>query len=214
MNWIISHLQSAIVTIQQGGIMMYPILLSSVVALAVALERFYHLRPKKIMPDPLLKEITACKESSCVDHIYHLCTHYQHIPIARILLVAIESRAKDRAKMEQVIENAGRQETALLTTRLRVLGVIANLAPMMGLLGTVMGMIHAFHTIAQVGTGQPSMVAKGISEALLTTAAGLIVAIPCLALYYYLKSRVERLAVEMEEVVESFVNRALLGEDK
>ncbi len=214
MNWIVSHIQSAVVTIQQGGIMMYPILLSSVVALAVAFERFYHLRPKKIMPDSLLKEIKACNDSSCVDHIYHLCTHYEHIPVARILRVAIESRFEDRSKMEQVIENAGRQETALLTGRMRVLGVIANLAPMMGLLGTVLGMIHAFTTISQAGTGHPSLVARGISEALLTTAAGLIVAIPCLALYYYLKSRVESLAVEMEEVVESFVRRVLMEEGK
>ncbi len=209
MNWIVGHLQSALVTIQEGGVMMYPILLCSVVALAVALERFYHLRRSRIMPESLLKEVRACKGEDCVDHLYHLCSHYAQVPIARILKVAIETRFSDRAKMEQAIENAGRQEAALMASKLRVLGVIANLAPMMGLLGTVLGMIHAFTTIAQVGTGQPSLVARGISEALITTAAGLIVAIPCLALYHYLKAKVERYAVEMEEVVDAFLNRVL-----
>ncbi len=209
MNWIVSHLQAAIVTIQEGGVMMYPIILSSVVALAVALERFYRLRRKRIMPESLIKEVKACQDEGGIDHLYHLCLHYEEVPLARILRVAIETRHSDRAKMEQAIESAGRQEAALMTSKLRVLGVISNLAPMMGLLGTVLGMIHAFTTIAQAGTGHPSLVAKGISEALLTTAAGLIVAIPCLALYHYLKAKSERYAVEMEEVVDDFINRVL-----
>ncbi len=211
MNWLVTHLQSALVTIQEGGVMMYPIILCSVVALAVALERFYHLRRKRIMPEALLKEVRSCGGEECVDHLYHLCTHYSEVPVARILKVAMETRFSDRATVEQAIESVGRQEAAMMASKLRVLGVIANLAPMMGLLGTVLGMIHAFTTIAQVGTGQPSLVARGISEALLTTAAGLFVAIPCLALYHYLKSKVERYVVEMEEVVDGFLSRVIGG---
>src|SRR3990172_7685320 len=103
-------------------------------------------------------------------------------------------------EIERAIEGAGNHEATLLTASLRGLGVIANLAPLLGLLGTVTGMIKAFGAIAEKGTGNPSIVASGIAEALITTAAGLIVGIPALTVYYYLKGKVDRLVFDMEEI--------------
>jgi len=103
-------------------------------------------------------------------------------------------------EVERAIEGAGQHEASLLTSNLRVLGAVANITPMLGLLGTVFGMIKAFNVISQSGTGNPGLVASGISEALITTAAGLVVGIPALALYHYFRGRIERFVFEMEEV--------------
>ncbi len=103
-------------------------------------------------------------------------------------------------EIERAIEGAGQHETALLVSNLRVLGAVANLAPMLGLLGTVLGMIKAFNVISQSGTGNPGLVAGGISEALITTAFGLVVGIPTLAAYHYFRGRVDKYVFEMEEI--------------
>ena len=102
--------------------------------------------------------------------------------------------------IERALETTGQYEATILGSHVRGLGVIANLAPMLGFLGTVTGMIKAFQAIAAAGTSNPSLVASGISEALLTTAAGLVIGIPALALFHFFRGRVDRFVTEMEEV--------------
>ncbi len=103
-------------------------------------------------------------------------------------------------EIERAIEAGGQHEASLMNSNLRVLGAIANITPMMGLLGTVIGMIKAFNVISLSGTGNPGLVASGISEALITTAAGMLVGIPALVLYHYFRGKIDRYVFEMEEV--------------
>ncbi|MFQ6111902.1 MAG: MotA/TolQ/ExbB proton channel family protein, partial [Nitrospinota bacterium] len=127
------------------------------------------------------------------------------VSISRILRAGLQRRAFGFQEMERAIEGAGQHEVSVLSANLRILGVIANLAPMLGLLGTVVGMIRAFNVISQSGTGNPGLVAAGISEALLTTAAGLTVGIPALAAYHFLRAKVDRYIHEMESISMDFV---------
>ena len=120
--------------------------------------------------------------------------------MARILKVGLLRFGGKVDEIERAIEGAGQHEASLLNSNLRVLGAVANITPMLGLLGTVFGMIKAFNVISQSGTGNPGLVASGISEALITTAAGMLVGIPALALYHYFRGKIDRYVFEMEEI--------------
>ncbi len=199
--------------IQEGGVVMYPILLCSVIALAIFLERLYSLRRSRVIPQGFVQELETFKERGGErEALVGLCERYDSA-LARVIKAGVERVSYGLAEVAHAVEGVGQHEAALLSTNLRMMGVISNLAPMLGLLGTVLGMIHAFSVIARAGTGRPELIASGISEALLTTAAGLIVAIPTLAGYHYLKGKIDRYVVEMEEVALSFLE-GLAGSDK
>ena len=184
---------------------MYPILLCSVIALAIFLERLYALRRSRVIPLGFVSELEVFRERGGEqDALLSLCERYDSA-LARVIKAGAERISYGLAEVAHAVEGMGQHEAALLSTNLRMMGVISNLAPMLGLLGTVLGMIHAFSVIAKAGTGRPELIASGISEALLTTAAGLIVAIPTLAGYHYLRSKIDRYVVEMEEVALSFL---------
>lgn len=192
---------------------MYPILLCSVIALAIFLERLYSLRRSRVIPQGFVQELAAFKERGGEREVLvRLCERYDSA-LARVIKAGVERVSYGLAEVAHAVEGVGQHEAALLSTNLRMMGVISNLAPMLGLLGTVLGMIHAFSVIARAGTGRPELIASGISEALLTTAAGLIVAIPTLAGYHYLKGKIDRYVVEMEEVALSFLE-GLAGSDR
>ena len=193
---------------------MYPILLSSVLALAIFLERLYALRRSKVIPEAFVTELEYFKEKGEIEEkaLLSLCDRYDSA-LARVIKAGVERIPYGLSEVPNAVEGMGQHEAALLSTNLRMLGTISNLAPMLGLLGTVLGMIRAFSVIARAGTGHPELIASGISEALLTTAAGLIVAIPTLAGYHYLKGRIDRYVVEMEEVALSFLEGLVEQED-
>lgn len=185
---------------QKGGIVMYPILLCSILGFGIALERLVALRRRRIIPTRLVEKVELLSEAGQFDKALDVCRQYR-TPLASILGRGLERAEQGIPVSETAIEALGQHENTRLTTNLRALGAIAGIAPMLGLLGTVIGMIRAFLMISSFGTGQPNLVAKGITEALITTAAGLIVGILALATYHYLRGRVERLAYEMEAVV-------------
>ncbi|MFQ5914381.1 MAG: MotA/TolQ/ExbB proton channel family protein [Nitrospinota bacterium] len=187
------------VLVRRGGLVMYPIILCSILALGVFLERSVSLRRKRILHQGFISGIRRHWMRREIDKALQLCKVHD-ISIARVLRAGLLRHNISLADMERAIEAAGQHEASLLTANLRILGVVANLAPMLGLLGTVVGMIKAFHVISQGGTGNPGLVASGISEALLTTAAGLIVGIPALAAYHYFRSKVDRYVYEMEHI--------------
>jgi len=193
---------------------MYPILFSSVLALAIFLERLYALRRSKVIPQAFVTELGFFKErgEGREEALLSLCGRYDSA-LARVIKAGVERIPYGFSDVPHAVEGMGQHEAALLSTNLRMLGTISNLAPMLGLLGTVLGMIRAFSVIARAGTGHPELIASGISEALLTTAAGLIVAIPTLAGYHYLKGRIDRYVVEMEEVALSFLEGLVEQED-
>ncbi|MEE8109716.1 MAG: MotA/TolQ/ExbB proton channel family protein [bacterium] len=194
------------ILVRRGGLVMYPIILCSVLALGVFLERLVNLRRKRILHQDFISGIRRLWMRRDIEKALQLCKAHD-ISISRILRAGLLRHNISLADMERAIEGAGRHEVALLTVNLRVLGVVANLAPMLGLLGTVVGMIKAFHVISQGGTGNPGLVASGISEALLTTAAGLIVGIPSLAAYHYFRSKIDRYVYEMEHISLEIVER-------
>jgi biopolymer transport protein ExbB len=139
------------------------------------------------------------------------CCDEQPVAMARVLKAGLMRHEAGTEEIKKALEAAGQVEAGNLGSNVRGLGVVATLAPMLGFLGTVTGMIKAFNAIAAAGTSNPSLVASGISEALLTTAAGLVLGIPSLALYHFFRGRVDRFLTEMEgvalELVEDLTNQ-------
>ncbi|MFQ5444061.1 MAG: MotA/TolQ/ExbB proton channel family protein [Nitrospinales bacterium] len=185
--------------IEKGGVVMYPIIFSSVLMVGIGIERAYQLRRKNIINPEFLKNVQAHWDWQDISLGLQLCKSYDH-SLSRILKAGLLRFGGKVDEIERAIEGAGQHEASLLNSNLRVLGAVANLTPMMGLLGTVFGMIKAFNVISQSGTGHPGLVASGISEALITTAAGLVVGIPALALYHYFRGKIDRFIFEMEEI--------------
>jgi biopolymer transport protein ExbB len=184
---------------KKGGILMYPISLCSLLSLAIILERIFALQRPKIIPPRFLKDLQECWQRGDIHAVLPLCQQSES-SLARILEAGFRRIDLGLLETERAIEAAGQHEVSLLTSHLRLLGAVAAITPMLGLLGTVTGMIKAFENIAQSGTGNPNLMASGIAEALTTTAAGLIVAIPSLAAYHFIRGRVDRLVYEIEEI--------------
>ena len=185
--------------IEKGGFMMYPILFCSILVLGIGMERAYNLRRKNIIDADFLEKIRSYWNWNDIQLGLQLCAAHD-TSLSRILKIGLLRFGGQLDEIERAIEGAGQHESSLLNSNLRILGAIANLTPMMGLLGTVFGMIKAFNVISQSGTGNPGLVASGISEALITTAAGMIVGIPALALYHYFRAKIDRYVFEMEEI--------------
>ncbi len=195
---------SIISVIDKGGFMMFPIMFCSILMVGIAIERFYTLRRKRIINPDFLSKVRSHWNWRDIQLGLQLCNTYDN-SLSRILKAGLLRFGGKVDEIERAIEGAGQHEASLLTSNLRILGAVANITPMLGLLGTVFGMIKAFNVISQSGTGNPGLVASGISEALITTAAGLVVGIPALALYHYFRGRIERFVFEMEEVAVQLV---------
>jgi len=182
----------------KGGPLMYPILICSVIGWAIFLERlkcFYVIR-RSI--SPLMLEVAGFIQAEKFSEAVSLC-QMQNSPLAKILVVVLANSGAERLKLKTLAEEVGSREAVFLKRYLGLLGTIANVAPLIGLLGTVLGMIEAFNVIATQGVGTPITLGAGISEALITTAAGLSVAVPMILLHRYLSSRVEHILLELEE---------------
>jgi biopolymer transport protein ExbB len=182
----------------KGGILMYPIALCSVVALGIFFERLLFLRRSRVMPRDFLIEAEDLLTRGKVPETITLCRQ-DDSSIAHIVQVAAINSHERREVIKERIEEVGRRETAALESYINVIGSIAGIAPLLGLLGTVSGMIKSFNIISLQGVADPSSLAGGISEALITTAAGLVVAIPALVMYRYLMNKADSLILEMEE---------------
>jgi len=184
--------------IQQGGWLMLPILLSSVIALTIVIERFITLQAKKVAPSNLVAQVWQWhKNNTLTDE--HIVALGSNSPLGKVLATGLINRHQPREIMKESIEEAGHQVIHDLERFLNTLGTIASITPLMGLLGTVIGMIKVFAAITSQGVGNPTVLAGGISEALITTAAGLSVAIPSLIFYRFFRGRVDELVLKMEE---------------
>ncbi len=185
--------------IEKGGIMMYPILFCSILIVGIGIERAYNLRRKNIIDTEFLKNVRNHWNWEDIHLGLQMCNSYDNA-LSRILKSGLLRFGGKLDEIERAIEGAGQHEASLMNSNLRVLGAVANITPMMGLLGTVFGMIKAFNVISQSGTGNPGLVASGISEALITTATGMVVGIPALAMYHYFRGKIDRYIFEMEEI--------------
>ena len=183
--------------ILKGGVVMYPIILCSIIALAVFLERLYVLRRKRIIPSQFIRDVEEMIKKHRIGDALSLCNSNSS-SIAKIFFSGLKNSGRGRWLVKEAIEERGGREGAILEKNVGILSTIANLTPLLGLLGTVSGMIKTFKVISHSG-GNPSLLAGGIAEALITTAAGLSVAIPVLVCYRILKDKAGSLIFEMEE---------------
>jgi biopolymer transport protein ExbB len=184
--------------VKAGGIMMGPIILASIVTAAIFLERLWTLQTKRVLPAELTEKVWRWVEQGQIQD-KHILALQQNSPLGKILAAGLTNRNRDRVVIREAIEDTGRHVVHELDRFIGTVGTIASLSPLMGLLGTVFGMIRTFNAITTSGIGNPASLAGGIAEALITTAAGLTVAIPALLAYKYLRGRVQTLVVQMEK---------------
>lgn len=180
--------------------MMIPLGLCSVLALAVIVERVWNLREGKVLPETEVEHLRGLIDRGQFERAQEYAAGRPG-PFNNILLPALEARRESREHIREVVRDAGRQEIPGLERYLGVLGTIASISPLLGLLGTVLGMIQVFAVISQQGVGQADALAGGISQAMITTATGLAIAIPALAMYNYLVGKAEGLVLELERLV-------------
>lgn len=184
--------------VKAGGWLMLPIIVCSVIAVAIIAERLWSLRLRRVLPKHLVAQVWRWEKiNQLTDE--HMRELQASSPLGSILAAGIVNRNSDRAVMKESIEDTGRHVVHELERYLNTLGTIAAITPLLGLLGTVIGMIKVFSTITTQGVGNPGALAGGISEALLTTAAGMSVAIPTLMFYRYFRGRVRMLVLRMEQ---------------
>lgn len=184
--------------IKAGGWLMLPIILCSIISLAIIAERFWSLQKKRIAPKNLVARVWQWEKVGHLDR-KRIQTLRNSSALGRILAAGLVNRQHEREVMKESIEEVGRHVAHDLERFLNTLGTIASITPLLGLLGTVIGMIKVFAVITAHGVGDPSILAEGISEALITTAAGLSVAIPTLMFHRYFRGKVDGLVVAMEQ---------------
>jgi biopolymer transport protein ExbB len=184
--------------IQSGGWLIIPIFLCSVVAMAIIGERLWTLQRNEVLPPEMVKQVWDLAQSKKLDSqtIQQL---KDSSPLGVILAAGVLNQNLGRDVMKESISEAGRQVAHDLERFLNTLGTIATITPLLGLLGTVVGMIKVFSAIVTYGVGDPTVLAGGISEALITTAAGLAVAIPCVVFHRYFDGLVDSLVLSMED---------------
>lgn len=184
--------------IARGGWLMYPIILCSVIALGFFLERLFKLRRGKVFPRDLMQNVNDLITRRKYADALYLCQG-QPSAMARVYHAALKINGQPRQAIKEVVQEVGRREAADLEKYISVLSTVASISPLLGLLGTVSGMIKTFNVISYYGVGNPGTLAAGISEALLTTAAGLSVAIPTLVGYRFVAGKADSLILELEE---------------
>jgi len=182
---------------EKGGFLMYPIFVCSLLAVTIFFERMFYLKSVKTRGKRFVGRVKNLVKKGSIELAISACRK-SPTPISQIMLAGLMKYGRSREEIKEAIEDSANQEIPLLEKNLSFLSTIGNITPLLGLLGTVFGMIKAFNVIAVMGVGKPEALAGGISMALLTTAFGLSVAIPTIVIYNYLAHRVDKLIKEME----------------
>jgi len=195
--------------IQKGGAIMYPIILCSIIAFGIILERLYYFRKIRIDAVSFMDNIEGTLKRNKIAESVKICEDTEG-PIAAIVKAGLVKHDRSRQEIREAIEDAGHQEVSRLEGHIKILATIAHISPLLGLLGTVVGMAKVFQVIQMktialnpVGTGD---LAGGVWQALLTTALGLIVAIPAIVAYHYLAAKVQDFILDMERSATELVN--------
>ncbi|MEE8563971.1 MAG: MotA/TolQ/ExbB proton channel family protein [Atribacterota bacterium] len=182
---------------EKGGFLMYPIFICSLIAVTIFFERMFYLKSVKTKSNRFVLRVKNLVKKGSIELAISACRK-SPTPISKIMLSGLIKFGQGRDEMKEAIEDSANQEIPVLERNLSTLSTIGNITPLLGLLGTVFGMVKAFNVIAVMGVGKPEALAGGISEALLTTAFGLSIAIPTIVVYNYLSHRVDKLIREME----------------
>ena len=190
----------------KGGFFVYPILLCSVIALTIFLKRFYLSSKDKIISRSLLIKISSYLDSNNYDKAIALCESDKTV-FSKIAVLILINRNEDNNVIESIIQDEGESQIHRLSKSNEILGSLSNISTLLGLLGTISGMITVFKVISTQTVVDPPSLAGGISEALYTTAFGLLVAIPSYIGYKYLNSRITNIAVELQEESKKLIGR-------
>ena len=182
----------------KGGFIIYPLLLCSVLGLAIVIEKFLSLRRKKVIIPEVVTVLDNIKNPGDVGLALSICEKHKG-PFANIIRIGLENRELSKEELKEVLYDQGRQEVYTLERGLVLLETIAGIAPLLGLLGTVIGILKVFNVISAIGIGQANAMAGGISEALITTIVGLSVGIPAVVAFNYFTNKVEVLILEIEK---------------
>jgi biopolymer transport protein ExbB len=184
--------------VRAGGPLMWPIILCSIAAAAIVLERLWTLQDRRVLPRELTQKVWQLIEQNQInDKVIQALE--QNSPLGRVLAAGLANRHRSREVMMERLEDTGRHVIHELERFLGALGTIAAVSPLLGLLGTVVGIIHAFNAIQAGGMGDPRALSAGIGESLVATAAGLIVAIPALLAHRALRARVDNIVIAIEK---------------
>jgi biopolymer transport protein ExbB len=184
--------------VRAGGPLMWPIILCSIGAVSIILERLWTLQDKRVVPPELTQKVRQLIEANQINDKV-IAALQKNSPLGQLLAAALANRHRSREVIMERLEDTGRHVVHELERFLSTLGTIAGVSPLLGLLGTVTGIIKSFNAIQAGGMGDPRALSGGIAEALIATAAGLCVAIPALISYRFLRGKVERIVVEMEK---------------
>lgn len=184
--------------VQSGGWLMVPILLCSIIAAAISVERLWTLQRSRITPKNLLAQVWAAQKNNEMD-AQRLRDLRASSPLGQVLAAGMANAKRGREVMKEAMEEVASQASHDMERYLTSLGVIASISPLLGLLGTVVGMIKVFTALMLEGAGNANVLAGGISQALITTAAGLSVAIPAIMFHRFFQRRVDELVMIMEQ---------------
>ncbi len=194
----------------QGGPAMAVLFLGSVLCVAFILERLSALQRKKILPSKFMSDLESLSLEKKSSEALAVCKAGES-PIARIVLAGLEKREHSKEHVREAMEMAGRREVSNMEKHLEALATLAAAGPLVGLLGTVTGMIRTFSVVKAFGVGDPMRLSGGISEALISTAAGLVLAIPALVFHRYFLRKIDRLVLEIEEYTERILDSFMEG---
>ena len=183
---------------ERGGIMIYPLVFSSVLAVAIIVERLMALRSRRIIIPEIVNIVEQFSSLKDIDLARNICLRYDG-PLPGIIRVGLDNSDLERNELKELAEDQGRQEVRKLKRGLGILETVAAIAPLMGLAGTVLGMIKVFGVIKEQGVGQAAALSGGISEALLTTVTGLFIGIPALIFYNYFSHKAESFVLDIEK---------------
>jgi biopolymer transport protein ExbB len=191
--------------IAKGGIVLWVIMALSVVGAAIIIERILYFRRITVDEDKLFQRIKASVEKGHFDEAMSICDNNLS-PLSALIKVGIEHREYPELAQKEVLKDAANQEVPKLERNVSALGTIAHIAPLLGLLGTVTGTMQAFGVLGRFGAvADPSILAKGVSEALVTTVAGIVVAVPAVIFYNYLVTKVNLILIKMENQVTALI---------
>ena len=199
LNLAWSSCHDAAVFIAKGGVLMLPIIGISFVSVAIFLDRYWRFRRASCQIEPVFEQIDDFAAQRRFDEANAVCERYRQAIVPGALRRVLQHRHRSHEDIEKAVSHFGSHALQVLSQRVRLLGILGNIAPLLGLLGTVFGMVKTFMKIADLhGNVNPSLLAGGIWEALLTTAAGLTVAIPTVLMYHYCERRVDEFAFQIK----------------
>lgn len=204
------QITSGLEFILRGGFMMYPLLIAGIVALTVILERFYTLHRRYRSPQNLTQQVTQDVRNGRADEARKLCT--ASTPLSEVLSAGISHLTSPLEEMELAMKNQAEKWVPLLEKRIDVVDTVITAAPLMGLLGTITGMMASFQVLSEKGVNEPNAITGGVAEALIATATGLVIALLCLMAYNYLSNRVKNCIYDLEGAASQMVEARMASQ--